>query len=114
MSVWPLRKTVMKPGERYLSEPDRWGDQKWIQGDPVPVNVLGWEVTRSTEGDPDSILRTIDELQIIAPPDTFHPQDEITLPDGETWTIEGNPLDSNNGPWWEPGLVIYRGRKVTG
>lgn len=113
MSVWPLRKQVMKPGEGHY-EYDRFNNEVWVPGVPEPVNVLGWEVVRSTEGDPDSILRTVDELQIIAPPNTFNPEDSITLPDGGEWQIEGNPMDSTNGPWWDPGLVTYRGKKVTG
>lgn len=114
MSVWPLKKYVIKPGEGYWGEPDRFGNEKWIEGEDTEIPVLGWEVVRSTEGDPDSVLRTIDELQIIAPPGTFTPEDEITLPNQEKWQIEGNPLDSTNGPWWNPGLVIYRAKKVTG
>lgn len=114
MSVWPLRKQVIKPGERYLAGYDRFGDEIWKTSDPVPVNVLGWEIVRTTEGDPDSVLRTVDEAQIIAPPDTFTAADVIEIPGSGEWHIEGNPLDSNNGPWWSPGLVTYRARKVTG
>ncbi|ALC07141.1 hypothetical protein CDES_14080 [Corynebacterium deserti GIMN1.010] len=111
--MWPLKKTVMKPGEPTIDY-DRFGNEIIRPGVPVEVNVVGWEVTRSTEGDPDSILRTVDELQIFAPPGTFAASDVVTLPDGGEWNIEGNPIDSTNGPWWNPGLVIFRAKKVDG
>lgn len=114
MSVWPLRRQVIKPGERYLDGYDRFGNEKWVDSPPVPVKVLGWEIVRTTEGDPDSVLRTIDEAQIIAPPGALDAGTEIELEGYGMWRVEGNPLDSNNGPWWSPGLVTYKARKVTG
>lgn len=114
MSVWPLRRQVIKPGERYLDGYDRFGNEKWVDSPPVPVKVLGWEIVRTTEGDPDSVLRTIDEAQIIAPTGALDAGTEIELEGYGMWRVEGNPLDSNNGPWWSPGLVTYKARKVTG
>lgn len=111
---FPLRKTIQvseygppKPGRLGVMVP---GPLTW-----VPKKVFGWAVVRVEEEQGDSVMRLIDDLQLIAPPGTIpEASNKIKLPDGSEWSVQGNAEDYNANPWWEPGLVIFHCRKVTG
>lgn len=111
---WPLNFEVMKPGE-VTWETDRFGNKIPVQGDPVPVNVFAWEIVKSEEfDDKEFVMRIRDKMQILAPPGTFAPADEIEVPTVGKWQIEGNAEDSTNNPYFNSGLVTYHAKKVTG
>lgn len=110
---WPLKFELQKPGESTITH-DRFGNEKIIPGEPIPVKVFSWEIVRSEEKEGESVLRTIDDLRIIAPPDTFAPEDTVTLPGGGKWTIEGHAEDNRNNPYFDAGLVTYHAQKVEG
>lgn len=62
----------------------------------------------------DSIMRLVDELQVFAPPGTLDPAQELRLPDGTKWTVEGNAEDYSANPWFKPGLVVIHCKRVEG
>lgn len=113
MSVWPLKFTVQTQGEGHW-EKDRFNNDKWVPGELEDVPVFSWAVVKTQEIGGDSVLRTIDDLEIMAPPGTFTPEGSVSLPDGTVWQIQGNPEDVNNNPYWSPGLVTYHARKTEG
>lgn len=111
---WPLKFTITGQGPGHW-EKDRFNNDVWVPGEPIQVAVFSWEVTKSEELDSEtSVLRTVDDLVIIAPADSFTPQTAVKLPNGDTWEIQGNPEDVNNNPYYSPGLVTYHARKVEG
>lgn len=115
MSVFPLKQHVIKPGEGYYGPPDRFGNEKWIEGEPTEVPVFSFEIKRSEEpGTPEEPNRIITEAVIIAPQNTFDPQMRIEVPGYGEWEIEGYPEDVNNNPWYSPGLVTYHAKQVEG
>lgn len=113
--AFPMRKTieVEKPGKPTV---DRFGNK--VPGTPtwVPVKVFGWGagVTQETTNSGTSILRTIDEYQLMCAPGTVKATDRVRLPNGAIWTVEGNEKSFENNPWWNPGLVEITIRKVEG
>lgn len=113
--AFPLRKTieVLKPGEPVIG---MFGDLE--PGEPtfVPVKVFGWgaAVAEETTNNGTSILRTIDEYRLICPPGAVKPAEQVRLPDGSIWTVEGNEKSFEDNPWWKPGLVEVTIRKVEG
>lgn len=112
---FPLRKTiqVMKPGEPTY---DRFGNL--VPGTPTltDVKVFGWGTAAvvETTGDGTSIMRTMDDLVLYCPPGTVKPDEQVQLPGQGTFTVEGNEINDNNNPWWKPGLVQVKLRKVEG
>ena len=104
---WPLNFEVMKPGE-ITWETDRFGNK-------YPAKVFAWEIVKSEEfDDKEMLMRIRDKMQILAPPGTFIPADEIEVPTVGKWQIEGNAEDSTNNPYFNSGLVTYHAKKVTG
>lgn len=113
MSAWHLKFTVRTEGAGRWDY-DRFGNEVWVPGPLEDVPVFSWAVVKTQEIGEDSVLRTIDDLEILAPPDTFSPEQSVTLPDGTVWQIQGNPEDINHNPYWAPGLVTYHARKTEG
>lgn len=90
-------------------------EEELIEGDFKPVAVFGWAVTSSQEKEDDSVLRTIDLLQVyMRPEDVTGPAATFRLPDGSEWEQEGNVADYNHNPWFQPGLVVVNAKKVEG
>lgn len=110
---WPLKFTVSKPGE-ITYETDRFGNETPVQGPDIPVQVFSVEIVQTEELGGDSILRTIEDCRIIAPPDTFTPEDTIDVGDGTRWAIQGHPEDNRMNPYFDAGLVTYHARRTEG
>ena len=111
MSFIPLRHTVEVSEVEMVT--DRFGNQVPRQGKFRPVQVAGWAVTKVDEAHGDSVLRTVDQLDIYAAK-PFALGASVKLPDGNVWQVEGNAEDYNHGPWWSPGLVVVHAKKVGG
>lgn len=111
--MYPLRQTIYvgTPGE---PTKDRFGNEIPGPMEWAPANVFGWAVVRTEEQTGDSIMRLIDDLQLIAPVGLLTAENEIRLPDDTTWVVEGNAEDYNANPWFTPGLVIHHCKKVEG
>lgn len=80
--------------------------------------VAGWSRKRVSEGDVNSVLRTVDALEIYFPTgDAPAPGEKVRLPDkpDEEWEVKGNPDDFDHGPFgFVPGLVVVHCRLVKG
>lgn len=96
-------------------ELDRWNDEKIVQSPFETVMVFAWTVNPVEEKSGESTLRVIDQLEVILPPeDAPPPSGQFRTPDGDVWQVDGSPSDPNNNPWWKPGLVTVKARRVDG
>ena len=111
MAFIPLRHSVEV--SQMETTTDRFGNERPTQGPFHAVQVAGWAVTKVEETAGDSVLRTIDQLDVYAP-EPFAPGASIRLPDGGIWQVHGNAEDTRHGPFWNPGLVVVHARKVAG
>ncbi|KXB52731.1 hypothetical protein HMPREF0307_02049 [Corynebacterium sp. DNF00584] len=102
----------MMPGAEVT---DRFGNRSPGAGEWQTVPVIGWAVTQSQEMAGDSVLRTIDVLEVYAPDSLdILPSAQVRLPDGQEWQVDGNPQDYNHGPFWAPGALVVKCRKTVG
>lgn len=94
---------------------DRFGNETPRPGAWESVPVIGWAVVQSTETGGDSVLRTVDVLNVYVPA-KFAPEaaSKVRLPNGDEWAVDGNVLDYTHGPFWDPGAVVVQARKVDG
>lgn len=96
-------------------EYDRFNNEVIVTAPYVPVTVFAWSITPVDEKQDDSTLRVVDELEVVMrPEDAPNAAGQFRTPDGSEWQVEGSPRDPNNNPWWQPGLVTVKGRRVTG
>lgn len=104
---------VYTPGEPVV---DRFGNKKPGPASWRSVAVASWWVDRTEEGDPDSVLRTMDYLHAhMLPEDTPGPAGRLRTPDGRVWSVVGNAEDYSHGfHGWNPGLVVVHAKKVSG
>lgn len=97
---------------------DRFGNLVPGPGVWEPVKVAGWSRKRVSEGDEDSVLRTVDALEVHFPAgEEPAPSEKIRIParPSEEWEVDGNADDWNHGPFgFAPGLVKVHCRKVEG
>lgn len=92
---------------------DRFSNEIPAPAEFVSLKVAGWAINSTSESDDESVLRTIDYLDLYSP-EALDPAALVRLPDGSTWTVEGKAQDFNHGPWWQPGLYIIRCKHVEG
>lgn len=96
-------------------EVDRFGNERRTPATWVKVKVFGWAVAAVDETAGDSVLRTVDQLQLYCSRDVAPDADmQVRLPDQSVWTVQGHFEDYENNPWWSPGLVVVRCRNVEG
>lgn len=94
---------------------DRFGNQRPRPDHWERVQVFGWAVNQTSEGDQTSVLRTYNQLSIYMPHEAIPaPSEKIRLPNGTVWEVEGNPENYDNNPWFAPGLDVVRCKKVEG
>lgn len=94
---------------------DRFGNEVFEDAPFEEVLVFGWMVNPAEEESGDSVLRTIDLLEVhLLPKDFPGASGKFRTPDGSVWAVEGNPKDPNNNPWWSPGLVTVTAKGVEG
>lgn len=112
MSFIPPKKKLefFYPGQTVI---DRFGNERLGAGEWVPVLVIGWAVTQSNEYAGDSILRTVDFLDVYVADDVASPS-QVRLPDGGVWQVQGHALDYNHGPFWSPDALVIHCEKVEG
>ena len=99
----------------FIEVEDRFGNVKLEPAGFSEVLVFGWSVNPVEEDTGDSVMRVIDTLKVIIPATlAVPPETKFRTPDGREWNVEGSPRDSNNGPWWSPGLVTVTAKGVEG
>lgn len=92
---------------------DRFNNKVMVPGVYQPVLVAGWAIVNTKEQTGESVLRTIDQLDIYSP-EAFSRGTQVRLPDGSVWQVQGNAEDYRHGPWWNPELVIIHAVQVKG
>lgn len=103
---------VYRPG---APERDRFGNLRPSAGRWEQTRVFGWAVNKVSEGDEDSVLRRIDQLDLYTPEDAAPtPDGKVRLPDGSEWAVDGHAETYEHNPWWQPGLVVIHCRRVEG
>lgn len=108
----PVDKTLHVRGT--YGGTDRFGNPVRVLGGWQPVMVAGWWISRVEEKTGDSVLRTVSELSIITPAGVLSAEQQVQLPDGSVWEVHGEEENYQNGPWWNPGLVVVNCKKVSG
>lgn len=94
---------------------DRFGNEVVRQSPFETVLVFAWSVSPVEEVRGDSVMRVVDKLKVILPPDSAPgPSGRFRTPDGVVWQVDGGTRDPNNNPWWSPGLVVVMGEAVSG
>jgi len=70
--------------------------------------VYGWSPRNTNDGgDAVTADRVITELNLLTPDGDWSDGDTVTLPDGRTFTVVGEPSDSNRGPFgFTPGYRV--------
>lgn len=107
----PLRHTVELA--EVVETTDPFGNVITVPSEFTPVQVAGWAIVKTEESAGESVLRTVDQLDVYAQ-QPFDAGTTIRLPDGSVWEVSGNAEDYRHGPWWNPGLVVVHARKVEG
>lgn len=103
---------VQLPGEEIK---DRFNNVRTAPAQWQQVGVIGWAVVESQESVGDSVLRTVDVLELYAPAEVvLDAATRVRTPDGQVWAVDGNAKDYTHGPFWDPGALVYRCRKVDG
>lgn len=93
---------------------DRFGDERPAEPETHQVAVFGWAIVKVAETVGDSVLRTVDELQLYAPPDAPITPASVVVINGQRWKVNGIPDNYEHNPWFAPGLVLVHCRKVDG
>lgn len=107
MKRWPLRHRVIvnadTGGIDYNTMPgtELLGTNLWS------VPVYAWELTKSDRMVADGLTAVVDLFRIYAPPGRFAHGQRIGDTETLGWVVEGNAVDHNHGPGWQPGLVVY-------
>lgn len=112
--AFPLSKTIQL-GVTGPPTVDRFGNEKPGTLTWQNVSVFGWatdQVSETTDGG-NSVLRTIDDMHLYAPPGVVKPEHQVKI-NGVVYSVEGNEKNFDGNPWYAPGLVIIALRKVTG
>lgn len=77
-------------------------------------NVLGWVTSAPPVESRGGEDRVIIDLQLFAP--TSFPANAYDIVDagGTQYEVIGSGEDYTSGPWWNPGMVVWNLRNVTG
>lgn len=103
---------VYWPGEPVAG---RFGEIDHAPGQWVTTPVVGWAIARTEEKDGESVLRTVDVLDLYCTPESAPPPGgKIRLPNQTVWEVEGNPEDYRHGPFWNPGLLVIHAKRTEG
>lgn len=88
---------------------DSLGNRVRRWGATEHVKVAGWAIDGSdVNGPDDSSVRHIDWVgQLFALPGELRAGDKVTLGDA-TFLIADGGKDYTHGPWWSPGLYVYK------
>ena len=112
--VFPLTQTIQVTGVPSVVR-DRFGNEHPVPGEPVDVKVFGWAVNQTDEKTDESVLRTIDLVDVYMPPESAPgPEARLFLSDGSEWEVVGHAEQYSANPWFDPGLVVVHARKVGG
>ena len=103
---WPLKTSVMKPGEKELVGHDILGNEIWEWGDPKEIPVFSASIVRAEDGQSGSYFYVVEYLEVIAPIGALE-DIEYILRDGEKWYRDKAAQDYTDNSMWNPGLVTH-------
>lgn len=90
---------------RTVGPPDDLGNDTEIE-ETGTVLVFGWSQVNPMEPVVAGHERLQVDVQLIAGPGDFLPDDAVVLDDGPPFEVVGEPADPNQNPWWSPGVVV--------
>ena len=94
---------------------DRFGNEVPTPGVWESVAVFGWAVNDTSEETGTSVLRTKDLLTLYVPRGSAPaPSEQVRLPDGSVWEVQGHGEDYDHNPWFQPGILVVTCKKVEG
>lgn len=93
---------------------NEFGDEVEVPGAPETIAVFGWYVGGRVEGRPDGHVYQVEwDATLYAPVEAgIHAGDRIRLPGVGEFTLVGEPSNWDNNPWFSPGLVEVRLKRV--
>lgn len=114
MSVFPLTQEVtrLRSGGEAT---DPFGNP--VTGAPVEDQVLVFAWWVGSSGEPNltgHVERVESDASLIAAPGDFAPSDQVILPGGGVFEVDGHPANYDNNPWWSPGVETVALRRVEG
>lgn len=91
-----------------------FGDEIETVGDPEPMSVFGWYVGGGYEGRPDGHVYQVEwDATMYAPTEAdIRMGDRVHLPGAGEFVLVGEPSSWDNNPWFQPGLVEARLKRV--
>lgn len=111
MRRWPLRQVIWVDATNasinYAEVPGAV-----LDGGLWRVPVYAWELVKSDREFIDGHWQVTDTLHVYAPPGTLVDNQRIGTDRELGWIVQGNPIDYNHGPGWQPGLVIHAASRV--
>lgn len=114
MSVFPLTQEVTRLRTGGMST-DPFGNP--VPGPPSEEQVLVFAWWIGSSGEPSlsgHVERVDSDASLIAGPGEFKPADQVVLPGGGVFEVEGHPSNYDNNPWWSPGVETVALRRVEG
>lgn len=99
---------------RRTVERNGFGDEIEVTGEPETVTVFGWFIGGGVEGRADGHVYQVEwDATLYAPASAqIHAGDRVTIPNVGEFTLDGEPANWDNNPWFAPGLVEIRLKKV--
>lgn len=93
---------------------NEFDDEIEVPGTPETVTVFGWYVGGRVEGRPDGHVYQVEwDATLYAPVEAhIHAGDRVRLPGVGEFTLVGEPSNWDNNPWFSPGLVEVRLKRV--
>ena len=91
-----------------------FGDEVRDYGDTDEVEVFAFYVTGGEEVGTDGHVQQVSYDAVVFAPDELNitAGDEVELPNVGVFKVEGPPGNWDNNPWFTPGLVQVRLRRV--
>lgn len=99
---------------RRKTQVDAFGDEIETTGSPEEIAVFGWYLGGGVEGRPDGHVYQVEwDATLYAPVSAeIRAGDRIRIPRVGEFLLVGEPSDWESNPWFSPGLVEVRLKKV--
>lgn len=107
---YPLQHQVMVAPRSV--KVNAFGDEIETVGEEQPVFVFGWYLSGGSEGRDGHIYSVEWDAVVFSPPGVISPGDRVRLPQVGVFTVLGAPGWWDHNPWWSPGLVEVKLKKV--
>ena len=99
---------------RSVTVTNGFGDEVRDYGDPETVKVFAYYITGGSETGIDGHTQQVEHDAVVFAPTELGitAEDRIDIPDG-TFDVSQPPGNWDNNPWWSPGLVQVKLKRVS-